>query len=90
MLPSGGKKIVLTTVINLCFEGVVSSYNIQRTKELQDHAFVVESVGAGAFGELDITRVVQQDYAVAPVDCSNTCYFHYSKEYPIPNQVLRR
>ena len=51
VLPSSYKNIILTATINLSFEGVVSSQNIHRAKELNDHAFVVESVGAGAFGE---------------------------------------
>ena len=51
MLPSSDKNIILTVTINLSFEGVVSSDNFHRAKELNDHAFVVESVGAGAFGE---------------------------------------
>ena len=51
MLPSSDKNIILTVTINLSFEGVVSSDNFHRAKELNDHAFVVESVGTGAFGE---------------------------------------
>ena len=54
ILPSSDKNIILTILtvtINLSFEGVVSSDNFHRAKELNDHAFVVEGVGAGAFGE---------------------------------------